>query len=117
MKCLIIDDDLMMRMSLERLCSKIPGLTVMKSVDNGKDALCVLQNEDIDLILLDMNLPHVSGVEIIQQLTPKINIICTSASDFPDLPVSHHNILAKFIKPIRPQELQRAIQRAFQELY
>jgi len=113
MKCLIIDDDLMMRKSLERLCSKIPGLTVLKSVDNGRDALCVLQQEEIDLILLDMNLPHISGIEIIQQLTPKTNIICTSASDFPDFPASHHNILAKFIKPIRPQELQQAIQQVF----
>ncbi len=111
MNCLIIEDDLMMRRSLEILCSRIPGIVLIDSVDNGRDALEVLDNCKPDVILLDMNLPYISGWEIMDKVPSHIHIICTSASEFPETYSYKDNILAKFLKPVKPNELHDALKK------
>ncbi len=66
MKILIVDDHAMIRSGLRQLCAE-RGASVFEA-DSGKTALALAQSERPQLIVLDLNLPGVSGLELLRQL-------------------------------------------------
>ncbi len=68
MNCIIVDDDLMARKSLERLCNKTDFLHVCQLCENGKMAQEALIEHEPDLIFLDIEMPEVSGLEFLDSV-------------------------------------------------
>ena len=68
-RALIVDDSSVMRKIVERSLRQA-GLELEKVVEagNGAEALCALQNETVDLILCDINMPVMDGLEFVRQL-------------------------------------------------
>ncbi len=66
MKVLIVDDEPQNIELLETMLS-IKGYNVVKA-DNGKSALAALETQDVDLVLLDLQLPDISGIEILKKI-------------------------------------------------
>ncbi len=110
MKCLVVDDN-------EEITHAILTFFETKNhscrvINDGKDALEVIKNEDFDLILLDLAMPVFSGYDIIDELEasnmlrPK-NIVVITASQ-PNEP-KHKKILEQGIKDIlfKPISLER----------
>jgi two-component system, response regulator YesN len=76
---LIADDEVLLRTLLERILKR-HGYTVI-AVSNGKRALDVLQTETVHTVLLDVNMPGLSGLEVldaIQHKWPHIQTILSS---------------------------------------
>ncbi len=67
MKVLIVDDFATMRRIVRNVLKQI-GFTNMIEADNGKAALKVLKNENIDLILCDWNMPEMPGIDLLKTL-------------------------------------------------
>ena len=67
MKIMIVDDHAMIRSGLKDLLAKMPG-TVLLEADSGQSALTLQQAERPGMIILDLNLPGVSGLELLRQL-------------------------------------------------
>ncbi len=65
-KVLIVDDERLVRWSLRQKCEEWGYHTV--EAENGQDALKVAHNESPDLVLLDVRLPDIGGLEVLQQL-------------------------------------------------
>lgn len=63
---LLIDDDHLVVKSLERLLV-IEGYDVIR-VENGRDALGAIENKDFDLIISDIRMPEIDGVETISKI-------------------------------------------------
>lgn len=82
-KCIIVDDDLMARKALERLCLKNPSIELLGIFEDGETALSFLERNDPDLIFLDIEMPGLSGIEMLNQLAylPLI-IFTTSRPDY-----------------------------------
>ena len=83
-KILIVDDDKNVRSFLERYL-KQKGYSQIQSVENGLEALKVIQEENIKLVLLDIRLPDMNGVEVlrkIKNLNKNISVIMITA--FPE---------------------------------
>jgi DNA-binding NarL/FixJ family response regulator len=83
-KLLIVDDHALMREGLKQLFEGEADIQVCAEAGCGEDALRILQAEEIDLILLDITIPGVSGVELIE----KIKRI---SAQLPILVLSMHN--------------------------
>jgi len=66
---LIVDDDFEWRMLIHRLLQK-SGYEVLEA-ENGKNALKVLENSAIDLVLTDILMPIMDGVELIRELAQR----------------------------------------------
>lgn len=79
MKCVLVDDDELSRVSLEFLCSKIEDLEVVASVDNAMDALSIINDQNIELLLLDIEMPSLSGLDLVKSVENLPNIIFISA--------------------------------------
>ena len=63
---LIVDDHSIVREGLKRILADIPDVKVAAEAGNGADAMAILRNNPIDLVLLDLSLPGRTGLEVLQ---------------------------------------------------
>lgn len=79
MRCLIIDDEPLARQLLESYIGKIDELKLIRSCGNALEAFSVLQEKPVDLIFLDIEMPQVTGIELLRSLRDRPRIILTTA--------------------------------------
>jgi two-component system, chemotaxis family, protein-glutamate methylesterase/glutaminase len=65
-KVMLVDDSNMMRFIVRTLLTTDPNLTVVSSVENGKRALEALAESQPDLIVLDLEMPQMNGLEFLR---------------------------------------------------
>lgn len=70
-KIMLVDDSSMMRVIIRNLLLSDPGLAITASVENGKKALDALAEAEPDLILLDLEMPEMDGLEFLRLARPK----------------------------------------------
>jgi len=120
MKILICEDEEIMLTALEFRLKK-QGYEVIRAED-GQVAIDKIRTEDPDLIIADIMMPHVSGLELItfvrQDLRKGIPIIVISALELDEVVLEASRLGANdFIsKPFKPIELILRIKRIFQEM-
>ncbi len=64
-KVLIVDDHMVMRTLVKNFCVAM-GFRHMDFASDGAEALHLLKNQDIDLVLMDWNMPGMSGLEVVK---------------------------------------------------
>ncbi len=116
MKCLIVEDDQMARVSLESMCQKMDGLEVVGSYDNGLDALKVIKSGEVDVVLLDIQMPDFSGLDLIKSLEKKPQIILTSGHAEYAVEAFEHRVTDFLTKPVELPRLMKAIDHARENL-
>ncbi|HHB91660.1 MAG TPA: response regulator transcription factor [Thioploca sp.] len=113
-KLIIVDDEPLARKRLCALVNEIGIAEVIAEADNGKEALKFLQIYKPDVLLLDIHLPEIDGMQIAKQLlstTPSPIIIFTTAYSEHALEAFNHQALDYLVKPIRKDRLERALRR------
>lgn len=116
LKCIIVDDDIMARKALERLCLKNPSIELLGIFDNGQSALNFLEYNDPDLVFLDIEMPELSGIDMLRQLPylPMI-IFTTTKTDYAYDAYEFHAI-DYLKKPISLVRFENAINMALDKL-
>ena len=66
-KLLICEDDPRVRQTLSRVAGSQADLEVVAAVDNGEDAIDVATDPGVDVIVLDLHLPTIDGIEVIRR--------------------------------------------------
>ena len=61
-RVLVVDDDLFVRQSLQKMLSRTPGISTVGFAENGTQALEIFTSEAVDLVLMDVQLPDMDGV-------------------------------------------------------
>ena len=112
MKCLIADDDKMCRLSLERLCKQVEDLEIVAICENGLEALNVLQKEEIDVIFLDIEMPNLTGMDMVRNLTELPQVIFTTGAPEYALEAFEYNVTDYLVKPIEQGRFLKAVQKA-----
>lgn len=118
-KVLVIDDDYINRKLLVNILKK--NLYEVESIESkdGEDALIKLhQNHDIELILLDIEMPKLNGIEFLTQYInddtiPRIPIIAISSNETRQKESLIMGADAFLVKPISEERLMEAIQKNF----
>ncbi|GHC47060.1 LytR/AlgR family response regulator transcription factor [Ulvibacter litoralis] len=113
MNCIIVDDEETARIILEQLCSKSPNLVVQGSFSNAMSAMKYLNQNKVDLIFLDINMPDFTGFDFIQTLKvlPRI-IITTSHKDYAIEAFEYNCIVDYLVKPIKLPRFIKAVEKA-----
>ena len=111
----IVDDDATIRQSLEAMVRRRSGLQCVGSFGNGKDALQHLLALKPNLILMDINLPYLSGVECVRHLaSQKISSQMVMLTVYDDSDAVFASLSAGAIgyllKPVKASELWEAIE-------
>lgn len=117
-KVVVADDSNTARMFIIR-CFEIAGFAAdgFVQVKNGKEALDILQKEQVDLLVTDLSMPVMDGVELLKRISadPELNdipvIVITSASN-PAREKELKDFGAKYIlnKPISPPDVMEALE-------
>lgn len=112
MNCIIIDDEAMARAIVKQMCSKIPELDVIEEFDNAISAIKFLNQQTIDVIFLDINMPGFSGVDFVQTLKnpPKV-VMTTSDTDFAIAAYEYECIVDYLVKPITLERFEKSIDK------
>lgn len=66
-KILLVDDHAVVREGVRRLLLELPGISVLEA-GNGQDALALFRKETIDIVLLDLNLAGIGGLELLRRM-------------------------------------------------
>ena len=69
LKCIIVEDEIMARKSLQRLCEQHDSLQLIAAFENAEDALAFLATEEVELIWLDVEMPGLSMPQVIMTTT------------------------------------------------
>lgn len=115
MKVLIVDDEPLARDRLQRLLLKVRPDAECRQAQNGASALLELQCFEAELLLLDVRMPGMGGIELAAQLDdlaePPAVIFCTAYDEYA-LDALRHQAVAYLLKPVREEELDKALKLA-----
>ncbi|WP_227256248.1 LytTR family DNA-binding domain-containing protein [Pedobacter sp. MR2016-19] len=113
MKALIVDDNAIARTTLAHLAKQIPNLIIVNEYSNAIEAYHHLQNNQVDLIFLDIEMPEMSGIELTRNLVGKdIIIIFTSSKKEYALEAFELNIADYLLKPFTSARFLQAVSKA-----
>ena len=116
MKCVIIDDEPLAVELLQDFVKKVDSLELMNSFNNAIDAVSFINQNNVDLIFLDIEMPHFSGIDFINTIEKEPLVIFTTA--YSDYAVEGFNLGAVdyLVKPIPFHRFLKAVVRAQQVL-
>lgn len=114
MKCLIVDDEPLARQLLERYIADVNGLTLVKSAENAIDAFTVIQNRPVDLIFLDIQMPQITGIELLRSLKQRPRVILTTAYREYAFEAYDLDVVDYLLKPISFDRFLRSISKIYQ---
>lgn len=117
MKILIVDDEQLARERLHRQLQELNSDYEIIEAKNGLVALQQTEQHNPDLVLLDIRMPGMDGIETANQLselTTPPAIIFTTAYDEYALDAFNSHAIAYLLKPVRKEKLDKAIQSAKQ---
>ena len=81
--CLIIDDEPLARKLMAAYCAKIPQLEVVGQAASAMDAQFVLHQKQVDIMLLDIQMPDLTGPDFLRSITqPPLVIFTTAYSEY-----------------------------------
>lgn len=112
LKCLIIDDEFLARQLLDGYVQKVPYLEVAAGCESAFEAIRVLQEQKIDLVFLDVNMPDLNGIDFIRTLKRKPEIIITTAYSEHALEGYQLDVIEYLLKPIYFERFLQAVNKA-----
>jgi len=112
-RCMIVDDEPLARKGLSEYIQDIPYLQHVGSFENALTAAEHLKRHTIDLMLLDIRMPKLSGIDFLKALQPGPLIIFTTAYSEYAIQGYELNVIDYLVKPISFDRFQKATQKAF----
>ena len=104
-------------MAMKQLVSQVRNLELVKECDTAMEAYNTINNEPVDLLLLDIEMPEMTGLELIKNLgNKKPLIIFTTAKKDYAVEAFELNVIDYLIKPVPPARFLQAIERANEAL-
>lgn len=120
-RILIVDDEKIERNGIKMLLKTLGiGLEIFEAC-NGKDALAFLEENKVDILLTDMKMPYMDGMELLKQVCPKYpqmkSIIFSGYSEFEYAKNAMQMGVKDYIlKPVDPEEFKKTINKVMDEL-
>ena len=120
-RMMVVDDELKL---LEGLCSYYPwaelGFEIVKKVENGRQALDYLEHETVDVVLTDVSMPVMTGLELAERLAGRKEIKVVILSGYADFKYAQtaikYGVKDYLLKPVKAEEIHQVFVRLREEL-
>lgn len=112
MKCVIIDDEPLAVDVIESYLQQVGGMEIIAKITNPLDAITLLNKHKVDLVFLDIEMPNLTGIDLVKTLDNIPQFIFTTA--YPQYALDGFNLNATdyLVKPIPFHRFLKAISRA-----
>jgi DNA-binding LytR/AlgR family response regulator len=107
----IIDDELLARKVLEEYCSKINNFKLIISTGNPLEFINFIQQNELDLIFLDIEMPELNGMEVLRSMVHPPKVILTTAYSEYALESYNYGVVDYLLKPIKIERFLKAIHK------
>lgn len=111
MKTIIVEDEIMARSALEMFCLNESSLDFQVAFDNATDALAYTKSNDVDLIFLDIEMPGMSGLELLDVLPYLPQIVFTTGNKAYAYEALEYEVTDFLAKPISASRFQKCIDK------
>ena len=118
LRIFIADDERPAREFLKRLLSELDDVDLVGEAENGTEALEAIQSLTPDLALLDLQMPEMSGIEVVRQLRKTQMPLVAFVTAFDDYAVQAFelNAVDYLLKPVERDRLKETVERAKERL-
>lgn len=108
----LLDDEHHVIELLEAYCASIDAVKVVKSFTNAIEALSFINANPIDLLISDINMPQISGIEMAQSLTQQTSVIFITAHSHHAVDAFELDVIDYIVKPVLLPRFLKAISKA-----
>ena len=112
MKLLIVDDEESARILVKKYLENVAEIEWIKEAENGFEAFKIIKEDKPDALILDINMPKISGFELLEMLDEKPKFIFSTAYDEFAIKAFEHNAIDYLLKPYSKIRLLEAIDKA-----
>ena len=118
MRLLIVDDEPLIRLGMRAALGEMTGVTVLGECGTGADAIQAIASSAVDLVLLDVQLPDCTGLEVVSHFGPEHMpmVIFVTAYDEYAVRAFELNAVDYLLKPFDGERLRSSIERARRRL-
>lgn len=113
----IVEDNFQTLSKLKDYVEKHPQLSLIGSAVNGSEAVQFLKNKECDLLLLDVHLPDISGIEVLESLEVIPEVIFITAYDSYAVKAFELGALDYLLKPFTYDRFNKSIERVTSSQY
>jgi two-component system, LytTR family, response regulator len=110
-RAFVVDDERLAVQRLTRLLTETGRVTVAGSTTDPQEALDALVEMDVDVAFLDIQMPEMTGLELVERLNRDIPVIFTTAYDRYALEAFAVNSIDYLLKPIEASRLEKALDK------
>ena len=110
-KCIIVDDEELARRLIKRHLSELKNFELIASCESAIEAIEIMQEESIDLMFLDIEMPLLKGTDFLKNLTVKPKVIFTTAFREYAFEGFELNVVDYLLKPINFTRFMKAIEK------
>src|SRR5690606_10498037 len=111
---ILVDDEPLARDRLRELLADAPDVEIVAEAGDGQAALHACAAHDPDLVLLDISMPGIDGLEVARHLAafePRPAVVFCTAFDEHALSAFEAQAIDYLVKPVRPERLAAALER------
>jgi DNA-binding LytR/AlgR family response regulator len=113
-RCLVVDDEPAARDVISRYLQQLPMVQLAGECGNAIEAMNFIQNEPIDLLFLDINMPQLNGTDLLKIIKNPPKTIFTTAHEEYALQGYELDAVDYLLKPIQFDRFLKAVQKALQ---
>src|SRR3954447_4295111 len=114
MRCIAIDDEELALELLEDNISKVPYLELAGSFNNPLTGISVIQEQNVDLVFLDIQMPGITGLQLIKSLNPRPMFILITAYEKYALDGFDLDVVDYLLKPVSLERFIKACNKAWE---
>lgn len=115
MRALLVDDERLARVELTKLLEKFPEIEIVGEASNGEEAIDKIEELNPELVFLDIQMPGMTGFEVLEHLHVVPQIIFVTAYDEYALKAFEANALDYILKPVELTRLEKAISKVIEQ--
>ncbi len=112
LNCMVVDDDPIFRQYISKQIKETSGLKLVIEADSATKAIDLLEEHDIDIIFLDVQMPEMSGIELVARLNNGYEVILVTANDSYAVDAFDQKVTDYLVKPFEYDRFSQAINKA-----
>jgi DNA-binding LytR/AlgR family response regulator len=115
-KVMILDDEPIAQRIIHEYCSHLASLTIVNQSQNALQAMTFLNENTVDIIFLDLNMPKLHGFDMLKAIQVEAQVIVTTAYSEYALDGYAHDICDYLMKPISMESFVTATNKAIKKI-